>query len=80
MYNHHSTDYKIAVVKYYLKSHQSMDYVCNIFNCSKQSLSRWIEQYKKEGSTKKHKRNSISYKIKRIHVLHALELLKSEIS
>jgi len=48
MYKHHSTDYKIAVVDYYLKNHQSMDHVCDIFNCSKQSLSRWIEQYKKE--------------------------------
>ena len=39
MSKHKSEDYKISAVNYYLDNDVSMDYVCNIFNCKKQSLS-----------------------------------------
>ena len=41
MSKYKSEDYKISDVNYYLDNDVSMDYVCNIFNCKKQFLSRW---------------------------------------
>ena len=43
MSKHKSEDYKICAVNYYLDNDVSMDYVCNIFICKKQSLSRWVQ-------------------------------------
>jgi hypothetical protein len=40
-----------------------MDEVCEIFNCKKTFLHRWIDRYEKEQSIKIHKRKPISYKI-----------------
>ena len=48
MSKHKSEDYKISAVNYYLDNDVSMDYVCNIFNCKKQSLSRWVQRYNNE--------------------------------
>ena len=76
MNKHKSEDYKLQAVKYYLKSKKSMDDVCEIFNCSKTSLYRWIERYKTDKQIKRNSRKSISYKIKSKHVKYALELLK----
>jgi transposase-like protein len=45
MYKHKSEDYKISTINYYLNNDVSMDYVCNIFNCNKQSLLRWVKRY-----------------------------------
>lgn len=39
-------DYKLTAVKYYLNNDDTMDIVCNIFDCKKPSLHRWIKQYK----------------------------------
>jgi transposase-like protein len=44
MFKPKSEDYKISAVNYYLDNDVSMDYVCNIFNCKKQSLSRWVKK------------------------------------
>ena len=69
MSKHKSKDYKISAVNYYLNNDVSMDYVCNIFNCMKQSLSRWVQRYnndkfilnmliiKKNYKNKKYKKN-----------------------
>ena len=46
-------DYKLSSVKYYLKNVFSMEYVCGIFECKKQSLSRWVDRYLLENSIKK---------------------------
>ena len=45
MSKHKSEDYKICAVNYYLDNDVSMGYVCDIFNCKKQSLSRWVQMY-----------------------------------
>jgi hypothetical protein len=42
---HKTEDYKLSAVKYYLSNSFSLDYVCNIFDCKKQSLTRWIKRY-----------------------------------
>ena len=38
MPKHKTEDYKLSAVKYYLKNNFSMDYVCYIFECKKNSL------------------------------------------
>ena len=63
MSKHKSEDYKISAVNYYLDNDLSMDYVCNIFNCKKQSLSRWVQRYNNDKSIKRYNRKPISYKI-----------------
>jgi transposase len=72
---HKSEDYKLAVVKYYSKHKTSMKNACNIFGCSKKSLSRWYKRYTKDKSIKRYNKKSISYKITKEQVKYALELL-----
>jgi len=73
---HKTEDYKISAVKYYINNEVSMDEVCEIFECKKTSLKRWIDRYEKDGSIKRHSRKSISYKITNDHVKYAIKLLK----
>ena len=49
---HKTEDYKLTATKYYLKNKDklSMKQICNIFECSKQSLSRWVDRYNKDKS------------------------------
>jgi len=42
---HHSEDYKITAVRYYLNNETSYAETCRIFNCSERSLKRWIDRY-----------------------------------
>ena len=65
---HKSEDYKISAVKYYLKNKLSMEEVCNIFECKKQSLSRWIERYSEDNNIVRHNKKLLSYKITKTHV------------
>ena len=76
MPKHKSEDYKLSAVEYYLKNDISMENVCNIFGCKKQSLSRWIDRYLSENSIKRHNRISLSYKVKKKHVKYAIKKLK----
>jgi len=77
MNKHKTEDYKMSAVKYYLKNSISLEKVCEIFDCKKQSLSRWVERYEKEKSIKRHSRKPVSYKITNEHVKYALTLLKN---
>ena len=47
---HHSEDYKLSAIKYYLKHNQDMRNTCKIFDCKYQSLARWVKTYKKQGN------------------------------
>ena len=76
MSKHKSEDYKISAMNYYLDNDVGMDYVCNIFNCKKQSLSRWVKRYNINKSIKRNNRKSISYKITKQQVNFAIKLLK----
>ena len=76
MSKHKSEDYKISAVNYYLDNDVSRDYVCNIFNCKKQSLSRWVQRYNNDKSIKRYKRKPISYKTTKQQVDYAIKLLK----
>lgn len=47
MMHHKSEDYKEQAVKYYLVEDNTQEEVCRVFECSRRSLTRWVEQYKK---------------------------------
>ena len=42
-----SSDYKETAVQYYLVEDKSQEEVCKIFKCSRRSLMRWVQKYKK---------------------------------
>jgi len=73
---HKSEDYKETAVKYYLVEDKTQEEVCKIFECSRRSLMRWVEKYKKEGKVERHNRTPIAYKIKREHI----HFIKDEIN
>ena len=54
MPKHHSEDYKISAVQYYLDNKTTYSNVCKIFKCSERSLKRWIERYKIDKSIKRY--------------------------
>ena len=56
---HKSVDYKISAVKYYINYNVSMDEVCEIFDCKKISLKRWIDRYDKNGTITRYNRKPI---------------------
>lgn len=72
---HHSDDYKLTAVKYYLKT-KNFDKTCEISKCLHRSLKRWVERYKMTKSVSNKKRKSESYKIKQKHVDYMLEIIK----
>ena len=47
MSKHHTEDYKLSAVKYYLDNDIDMRETCEIFRCSYVSLYRWIKRYEK---------------------------------
>jgi len=48
--SHKSEDYKLTAVQHYLVEDKTQDEVCQIFQCSRRSLMRWVEQYKRKGA------------------------------
>ena len=76
MVKHKTEDYKLSAVNYYIKNKVSMDKVCEIFDCKKQSLSRWVVRYEKDKSIKRYSRKDLSYKITKEQVKYAITLLK----
>ena len=73
---HHTEDYKLTAVKYYLDNDTSYKNVCDIFKCSERSLRRWIDKYNKDKTIKRYSRKSVSYKITKEQVKYAITLLK----
>ena len=76
MSKHKSEDYKLSAVKYYLNNEVSLDDVCKIFDCPKQSLYIWIKKYEELEEIKIQNRKPISYKISKEQVKYAIEKLK----
>ena len=72
MPKHHSEDYKVSAVKHYLNKTNNLTKTCKEFDCSRISLKRWVDNYKKERSIKK----SVSYKITENQVKYYLKILK----
>ena len=60
---YHSEDYKITAVKHYLRI-KSYDKVCDIFECSKSSLIRWVKKYSEDGKIiSNHNKTKVSYRL-----------------
>jgi len=76
MSKHKSEDYKISAVKYYLNNDVSLDDVCVIFDCPKQSLYRWVKRYEELGEIERLNRKPKSYKIIKGQVKYAIKKLK----
>lgn len=76
MSHHKSEDYKMSVVKYYLRSNKTQEEACEIFSCSPRSLMRWVERYRKYKEIRRHNREAIAYKVTKEHVKYMLKLVK----
>ena len=77
MTHHKSDDYKLQAVKYYLVEDNTQEEVCKVFECSRRSLMRWVEQYKKKGKIQRDNRTPIAYKVKREHIQFIKDELKT---
>ena len=71
-----SYDYKLTAVQYYLVEDKTQEEVCKIFKCSRRSLMRWVERYKKDGIVDIHYRKPVAYKVKKEYVDFLLQELK----
>jgi len=71
-----SYDYKLSAVNYYLVEDKTQEEVCKIFKCSRRSLMRWVERYKKDGNVDIHYRKPVAYKVKKEYVDFLLKELK----
>ena len=73
MPKHKGEDYKLSAVNYYLDNNNNQLTTCKIFNCSPRSLMRWVRRYKLEQSIKRHNRQPVAYKVKKIHIRFMLD-------
>ena len=76
MPNQKSIDYKETAVNYYLVEDKTQEEVCQIFNCSRRSLMRWVQKYKNEGKITGYERTPKAYKVRKEHVSFLLEQIK----
>ena len=60
---HHTEDYKLSAVQYYLKHNNNMRNTCEIFECKYQSLARWVKTYKKNKTLQRKTRKNHNLKI-----------------
>ena len=62
---HHSEDYKISAVLYYIenKDETNLRETCDIFKCKHQSLYRWVKKYEEDGELQRKVRDSKPLKI-----------------
>ena len=44
MGKHYTEDYKLSAVRYALKTDNHVE-TCEVFDCKRQSLQRWIKEY-----------------------------------
>ena len=77
MHHEKSIDYKETVVNYYyLVEDKTQEEVCKIFKCSRRSLMRWVEKYKKNGKITGYERTPKAYKVYKEHVEFLLQEIK----
>jgi transposase len=76
MTNHKSCDYKKTAAQYYLVEDKSQEEVCKIFKCSRRSLIRWVQKYKKDGKITGYERTPKAYKVYKEHADFLLQEIK----
>ena len=75
MVKRHTEDYKLSAVKYALRTDNMVE-TCDVFECKRPSLHRWIQTYKNTGSVvRKPGTRRTSYKITQSH----LDFLRAEL-
>ena len=65
---HKSSDYKETAVQYYLVEDKSQEDVCKVFQCTRRSLMRWVQKYKKDGKITGYERTPKAYKTRKIYI------------
>ena len=76
---HHSDDYKLSAVEYYLNyGNASLRNTCYVFGCKKTSLARWINRYLSYGHVHNNSRKEGSYKVRKIHVDYIGKLVREK--
>jgi transposase len=79
MGKHKSTDYKFSAVQYYLDTEDtSLSHTCDIFQCSKYSLARWVKRYIQTGNVENIPRKEGYYKVRQMHVKFIIDLIKQK--
>ena len=79
MSTYKSSDYKLSAVKYYLKHKDaSLNDTCNIYECSKYSLVRWVKRFLEKGNVDNINRKEGSYKVTITHVNYIISLIKEK--
>jgi transposase len=73
---HKSEDYKETAVQYYLVEDKTQEEVCKIFKCSRRSLMRWVDKYKKYGKITGYERIPKAYKVHKEHADFLLQEIK----
>jgi transposase len=76
MHHQKSSDYKETAVQYYLVEDKSQEEIYKIFKCSRRSLMRWVEKYKKDGKITGYERTPKAYKVHKEHVDFLLQEIK----
>jgi transposase len=71
-----SSDYKETAVQYYLVEDKSQEDVCKVFKCTRRSLMRWVQKYKKYGKIIGYERTPKAYKVHKEHVDFLLQEIK----
>jgi transposase len=68
MGKHHTEDYKLSAVKFALRTDNQVE-TCEVFDCKRSSLQRWLKLYDETGSPVRHtRRNRTAYKVKRQYI------------
>ena len=80
MPKHHTEDYKISAVNYYLEHNIDMRATCEIFKCSYISLYRWIKRYHTQGDIKRKQTKKKPYKITNDITKYVLSLVKKNVN
>jgi transposase len=75
MNKYKSDHYKLGAVKYYLKDNDSMNKVCEIFDCKKSTLKGWIDRYRISKNVTRKNRKPISYKLNKQQVRTAVNMI-----
>ena len=74
MVKQHSDDFKITAIKLYLKLN-SIRKVCNLIDCNKSTLQRWIERYFETGDIKRKSYKSRKTKLNNTILKYIKELI-----
>ena len=74
--HHKSNDYKLTAVQLYLKGEKTQTEICEIFNCSRRSLMRWVERYNESQTVDRVVRPNTPYKVNADHIKFVLDEIK----